>query len=59
MWGSAKWRNKKHRGTARHLLKSYLAEFMVRQEVKSLDMDYFDWILEKIALYWPPQENME
>ena len=28
MWGSAKWQNKRHRGTARQHLTSYLAEHM-------------------------------
>jgi hypothetical protein len=56
MWGSAKWRNKKHRGTARHHLESYLAEFMCRQEAKSEGEDPFEWIVKVLAKYWPPDE---
>jgi len=59
MWGSAKWRNKKQRGTKRDFMETYLAEFMCRQEVKAEDMDMFDWILEKIALLWPPEELLQ
>jgi len=54
MWGSAKWRNKRHRGTARHHLKSYLAEFMCRQEAK----DFYDWLLEKISVLYPPEVDL-
>ena len=53
LWGSAKWRNKKHRGTARHHLESYLAEFMCRQEAKQ--ENFFDWILKTISNIWPPK----
>ncbi|XP_023243935.1 uncharacterized protein LOC111641917 [Centruroides sculpturatus] len=53
LWGSAKWRNKKQRGTARHHLESYLAEFMWK---KSLGQgNAFENILKAIAEIWQPQ----
>jgi len=57
MWGSAKWRNKKQRGTARHLLDSYLTEFICRQEAKS--EDFFEWIIKRIAEQWVPEEEVK
>ena len=57
MWGSTKWRNKKHRGTARHHLESYLAESMWRQMVKD-DGDVFDLLLAAIAEFWPPESQV-
>ena len=57
MWGSAKWRNKKHRGTARQHLESYLAEFMCRQDGKLSGKDQFEWCLNLIASFCPPSDE--
>jgi transposase-like protein len=51
LWGSAKWRNKKHRGTSRHHLESYLSEFMWRRETT----EPFDKILNDLKMFMPPQ----
>lgn len=47
MWGSAKWKNKKMRGTHRHHLPTYLSEFMWRQ--KNRHKNAFEEILKDIA----------
>lgn len=52
LWGSAKWSNKKRRGTKRNFLESYLAEFMWRTRLGELDA--FDTILRDISEFWPP-----
>ena len=49
MWGSAKWRNKKPRGTAQQHLKSYLTEFMWRQAISNNNA--FDCILGVTKLF--------
>lgn len=54
MWGSVKWRNKKHRGTVRHHLQSYFSEFICRQKFPRAEL--FGEILKGISLFWPPQE---
>ena len=51
MWGSLKWRNKKHRGTARHHLESYFAEFMWRKRID--DGDVFEEVMNEWRTYWP------
>lgn len=53
MWGSAKWRNKRHRGTTRKHLNSYLIEFIWRQSIKGRNP--FVAILEALARQHPPQ----
>lgn len=58
MWGTAQWRNKRHRGTKRDFMENYLAEFMTRQDMKAQAVDPFDSMLEKIAAQWPPAENL-
>ena len=50
MWGSAKWRNNKHRGTARHHLESYFAEFMWRKMIG--DGDVFEEVMSAWGKYW-------
>lgn len=54
LWGSAKWQNKKHRGTARYHLKSYLVEFMWRQNIKENQGNKFTKILKIIQTQFPP-----
>ena len=48
LWGSAKWRNKKQRGTHRQHLDSYIAEFIWRRK----SQDPFDQILNDISVFW-------
>lgn len=54
MWGSAKWSNKNCRGTDRHFLESYMAEFMWRSKLNNIDP--FDTILKDIAEF---QESLK
>ncbi|KAF0709048.1 DDE Tnp IS1595 domain-containing protein [Aphis craccivora] len=52
VWGTTKWRNKKHRGTRRHHLESYLAEFIWRQNIEG---EPFDNIMKNISENWSPK----
>ena len=51
LWGSAKWRNKKHRGTPRHHLESYPTELMWKRGLN----DPFEQILKDITVFWENQ----
>ena len=53
-WSHAKQRNKRQRGTHRHMVESYLCEWMWRQRNKNA-ASLFDKILADIAQHWPPQ----
>uniref|UniRef100_A0A0N5B7R5 DDE_Tnp_IS1595 domain-containing protein n=1 Tax=Strongyloides papillosus TaxID=174720 RepID=A0A0N5B7R5_STREA len=57
MWGSAKWRNKKQRGTDRNMLDSYLAEFIWRKNNRKNDL--FIKALQDIAAFWPPEVKIK
>lgn len=59
MWGSAKWRNKKHRGTARHHLDSYLAEYMWRLAVAAEGKDPFTTLFTDIADFWVAEQSRD
>jgi transposase-like protein len=53
-WKAAKERNKRHNGTHRHMLDSYLCEYMWRNRVKRRHADLFDTIVNDIVTFWPP-----
>lgn len=55
LWGSAKWGNKRRRGTNRNFLASYLAEFMWRTQIK--EKDAFSQILVDIKEFWLEMNN--
>lgn len=52
LWRNAKMRNKRHFGTHRHMLDSYLCEFLWRRQLKGKCP--FESILTDIAIFWPP-----
>jgi transposase-like protein len=53
-WKSAKERNKRHNGTHRQMIDSYLCEYMWRNRVKMTSADPFDSIMLDIVTFWPP-----
>uniref|UniRef100_A0A0B7BNS8 ISXO2-like transposase domain-containing protein n=1 Tax=Arion vulgaris TaxID=1028688 RepID=A0A0B7BNS8_9EUPU len=52
LWRSAKEENKRRNGTRRHLLESYLCEFMWRRRYLSAGIDA---ILDDIVAFWSPE----
>ena len=54
-WRSAKWRNKKHFGTHRQMIDSYLCEFLWREDAKRREVDEFEDILTKIVDFMHPK----
>jgi len=50
------WRNIKHRGTTRHHLESYLAEFKWRKHVGA---DVFDCLLQTSSAFWPRESKIQ
>lgn len=53
-WKAAKERNKRHNGTHRHMLDSYMCEFMWRNRIRVRKLNAFDTILQDIVEFWPP-----
>lgn len=54
MWRSAKERNKRHCGTSRAMLDSYMCEYMWRERLHGLNLNPFESIFEHIVNFWPP-----
>lgn len=52
MWRTAKERNKRQSGTARHMLDSYMCEYMWRSRLHARDP--FETVLQHIVDFWPP-----
>ena len=52
LWKTAKERNKRQNGTHRHMLDSYMCEFMWRNRIKVQELNPFDAILQDISLLW-------
>ena len=52
MWRTAKQRNKRQNGTHRHMLDSYLCEFIWRMRYRVDDL--FETIVAHIVEFWPP-----
>lgn len=59
MWGSAKWRNKRQRGTARQHFDSYLAEYIWRSSVAAEGGDPFCSLCVDIAAFWVAECDQE
>jgi len=55
LWKNAKERNKRQNGTHRHMLRSYMCEFMWRRRIKAKELDAFQTILEDISVFWKPE----
>jgi len=55
-WKTAKDRNKRHNGTHRSMLDSYMCKFMWRNRVKACQQNAFETIIimADIVVFWPP-----
>ena len=54
LWKAAKERNKRQNGTQRHMIDSYMCDFLWRHRNKVRQSDSFDSILHDITEFWPP-----
>lgn len=55
LWNQAKRRNRRQFGTSRHMLDSYMCEFMWRCRIKNDPAGPFEALLRDIVAFWPPQ----
>ena len=51
-WKNAKMRNKRHHGTHRTMIDSYLCDWMWRQRYRNVNL--FDQIMRDISIHFPP-----